>query len=201
MSFEKQFTNSIEFRTSFDSQFTLSAQACALLESTFRKTNEQAMQEPFFSIRLQVCSLATSYAKQACVDAYAYRCLADSHVFLNACIEQQAIQSKYMTLTIGDVSFQGRKLFNTSRSTLLDAVANGISTQDDPVFHAWLTLADMTVIDFTIVEHLHRAGICHSPEEPGQQLTIWRPERKGLLDYHPILVDDDLLKRLQKPVQ
>lgn len=201
MSFEKQFTNSIEFRSSLDSQFTLNKDDRTRLEATFRKTSEQAMQEPFFSIRQQVCALAKSYASQRSVDTYSYQCLADSHVFLSACIAQQAVKEMYMTLTIGDVSFQGQRLFNTSRSTVLDAVANGISTQDKPAFHVWLTLADMTIIDFTIVDHLDGADKLQAPAELDERVTIWRPERKGAFNYHPILVDDDLLKRLQKPVQ
>lgn len=44
-----------------------------------------------------------------------------------------------MTLTVSDVSYRGNKLFDTSRRTIETAVANGISTQDQQLFHVWLT--------------------------------------------------------------
>lgn len=200
MSFAKHFTQSIEFRTRFDAQFKLDVEAMQLLETTFKQTSEKAMQEPFFSIRQGVCELAQTYASDNSVTPYSYQCLADSHVFLRACIEQNIINENYMTLTVGDVSYKSQKLFNVSRDTMKSAVANGISTQDKQLFHVWLTLADMTVIDLTIVNQLLTRNLMQQTDVDVQRLSVWRPERKGDFDYHPVLVDDDFLSRLQKPV-
>lgn len=201
MSFEEQFTNSIEFRTHFDPHFVIEKNACDLLEATFRNTSEKAMQEPFFSIRQQVCSLAKTYDQQNSSASYSYQCLADSHVFLRACIEQKVVNEKYMTLTVGDVSYRGKRLFGTSRTTLQSTIASGICTQEKPLFHVWLTLADMTVIDFSILKHVCEYNIKETMPDTEQRVTIWRPERKGDFDYHPVLVDDDFLSRLRRPIQ
>lgn len=200
MSFERNFTNSIEFRTRFDASFQIDAAGMQLLETTFKQTSEKSMQEPFFSIRQGVCALAREYASDNSVKPYSYQCLADSHVFLKACIEQKVINEKYMTLTVGDVSYKGDKLFNASRQTMESAIANGISTKDEPLFHVWLTLADMTVIDLTIFRQLVGRGLLQQHDLAEKQLQVWRPERCGDFDYHPVLVDDEFLSRLQKPV-
>lgn len=201
MSFEKNFVQGIEFRSHFDAQFSLDTDARMLLEATFQKTNDQAMQEPFFSIRQQVCALAKVYADQKEVRPFTYQCLADCHVFLQACVEQEVVQEKYMTLTVGDVTFKNTRLFNTSRNTIQNAIATGISTKDVPQFHVWLTLADMTVIDFSISRYLSASGIEEKRHTPCQSPTIWRPDRKRDINYLPVLVDDGFLYRLQKPLQ
>ena len=199
MSFEQQFTQGIEYRSHFDSSFTLDEQSQKLLESTFSKTSEKAMQEPFFSLRQSLCSHAIEYASENRTQSYSYQCLADSHTFLRACIEQKFVREKYMTLTVGDVSLDGERLFGVTRSTLQECVAQGISTADNPRFHVWLTLADMSVVDLTIMSQLISLGKLPEPSAREQWLNVWRAERKGRFDYHPVLIDDDFLSRLIKP--
>jgi len=202
--FTRSFTNSIAYRARIDPAFELDEQGQRILEKTFEQTRGNAMQEPFFSIRQRLCSLAETYASDNSVTPYSYQCLADSHTFLNACVEQNIINKNYMTLSVGDVSMDGTPIFNASRTSLSEAMRNGISTVDAPAFHVWLTLADMTVIDLTLIsllEHrdinLYPADKTLSSEKP--QAIIWRPERKGRLNYHPVLSDDDFLSRLQRP--
>lgn len=201
MSFEQQFTHGIAYRAHFDAAFTLDDDASRLLKDTFTKTSGKAMEEPFFSIRQAVCSHATTYASEHSGAHFAYQCLADSHTFLRACLEHKVVNPLYMTLTVGDVSLDGKRLFNASRETISTAVDQGISTIDTPKFHVWLTLADMTVIDLTIVRQLVASGAIPEPssEQDASWLTVWREERKGRFDYHPILIDDDFLSRLQRP--
>lgn len=200
MSYEQQFTQGIQNRVNFDSHFSFDESAKALLEKTFRKTSAKSLDEPFFSIRQRICTEAALYASDRSVVPFSYQCLADSHTFLTACIEHKLVNKTYMTLTIGDVSHEGEKLFNTKQSILEECVRNGISTLDEPKFHVWLTLADMTVIDLTIVSQLQATGRVLIPESGEQWLTVWRPERPGRLNYHPLLIDDAFLSRLQRPV-
>lgn len=199
MTFEQQFTRGIEYRTHFDPDFKLDEKAQATLEKTFSRTSERALEEPFFSIRQKVCALAQTYAADNSVQPYAYQCLADSHTFLAACLEQGIVDKRYMTLTIGDISVDGHRLYDVSRDTLRSAVETSISTFDEPAFHVWLTLVDMTVIDLTIVNQLTSAQKTSASKLPEQWLNVWRPERRGRFDYHPILIDDDFLSRLQRP--
>lgn len=199
MTFEQQFTRGIEYRAHFDSDFKLDEKAQAKLVDTFSRTSERALEEPFFSIRQKICSLAETYAADNSVKPFAYQCLADSHTFLTACLEQGIVDKRYMTLTIGDISVDGQRLYNVSRETLRSAVGTSISTFDEPKFHVWLTLVDMTVIDLTIVKQLISEHNTSAPEIPEKWLNVWRPERCGKFDYHPILIDDDFLSRLQRP--
>lgn len=195
MTFEQQFAQGIEYKSKFDPSFSLDEPSRALLESTFSQTSEKAMQEPFFSIRQGVCAKAIDYASENSVTPFSYQCLADCHTFLRACIDNKFLNEKYMTLTVGDVSFEGNKLFNTSRYAIEECVQNGISTADTPRFHVWLTLVDMTVIDLTIVTYLMAMNRLPTPARPAQWLNVWRPDRKGRFDYHPILIDDEFLSR------
>ena len=199
MSFSEEFVRGISYRSHFDSAFKIDANSARVLIRAFDSTSAKAMEEPFFSIRQKVCSLARVYAAENDVAPYSYQCLADSHTFLNACLTQRIVNEKYMTLTVGDVSFDGQKLFDVSRSTLKSAVAQGISTQDKPLFHVWLTLADMTIIDLTIINQLVSLNQIRTPASDDEWLNVWRAERKGRFDYHPMLVDDDFLSRLQRP--
>ena len=200
MSFSKEFVRSISYRSRFDPAFSIDAHSARVLEATFNSTSAQAMEEPFFSIRQKVCSLAQVYAADNDVESYPYQCLADSHTFLNACLTQRIVNEKYMTLTVGDVSFNGQKLFDVSHGTLESAVAQGISTKDKQRFHVWLTLADMTIVDLTIINQLVSLNQIRTPASDEEWLNVWRAERKGRFDYHPMLVDDDFLSRLQRPV-
>ncbi len=199
MSFEHQFTHGIAYRAHFDPSFKLDDEASRVLENTFAQTSSKAMEEPFFSIRQSVCSQAAIYAADQASAHFAYQCLADSHTFLQACLEHNIVNPRYMTLTVGDVSLDGQRLFNASRTTIGTAVEKGISTADEPTFHVWLTLADMTVIDLTLVRQLAASGKLPEPADADAWLTVWRQERKGRFDYHPILIDDDFLSRLQRP--
>lgn len=198
VTFAQEFTQGIENRKHFDPEFELDNDGKRLLESTFVQTSEKAMQEPFFSIRQGVCFEAAKYAGDNRVEPYAYQCLADSHTFLQACLEQKFLDKNYMTLTVGDVSFEGDRLFNTDQQTIESCIATGISTVDEPEFHVWLTLVDMTVIDLTIVSQLINLKRLPVPAESGQYLQVWHPERAGKFNYHPILIDDDFLSKLQK---
>ncbi|MFK7995384.1 MAG: hypothetical protein AB8B87_14680 [Granulosicoccus sp.] len=199
MSFEQKFTQGIEYRQHFDPDFYLDDDARNLLEQTFVNTSQKAMQEPFRSIRLGICAEAAKYAADNSVEPFSYQSLADSHTFLQACLDQKFLDERYMTLTVGDVSFDGEKLFNATRQTIQHCVAEGISTVDEPEFHVWLTLVDMTVIDLTIISHLIKQTRLPTPASMEQWLNVWRPERRGRFDYHPILIDDSFLSRLQKP--
>ncbi len=200
MSYEQQFTQGIQNRVNFDSRFTFDESAKARIEKAFRDTSGKALEEPFFSIRQRVCIDAVSYAGDRSIAPFSYQCLADSHTFLSACIAQKLVNKNYMTITIGDVSFDGERLFNTKQSTLEECIRNGISTVDQPKFHVWLTLADMTVIDLTIISQLFETGCVTTPDTSEQWLNVWRPERQGRFDYHPVLIDDEFLFRLQRHV-
>lgn len=199
MSFTEQVVDSIGYRGHFDPNFHLDEEIAQILEQTFKNTAAKSMQEPFFSIRQRVCSLAQTFAADQSAEAFSYQCLADSHTFLQACLKEREVKEQYMTLTVGDISFDGKKLFGTSRQTLQQAVETGISTRDTPKFHVWLTLVDMTVIDLTIALYLIKTEHIEPPTSDDQWLTVWRPERKGRLDYHPMLIDDKFLSRLQRP--
>jgi hypothetical protein len=96
------------------------------------------------------------------------------------------------------VSFDGKKLFNVTRDTIAETVSDGISTIDAQRFHVWLTLVDMTVIDLTINQQLLSLNKIALPQQKSQWLNVWQPERPGKFDYHPILIDDEFLKRLQR---
>ena len=199
MSFERQFSLGIKYRSRFDPLFTLDEPSRALLENTFERTRDRAMEEPFFGIRQAICEQAIAYAADTSIPSYAYQCLADSHTFLSACLQQKLIDKRYMTLTVGDVSFDGQRLFGVTRESIEDCVCTGISTTDKPRFHVWLTLVDMTVIDLTVVRQLIELQLLPVPTEPVQWLNIWRAERMGRFNYHPMLIDDDFLMRLQRP--
>lgn len=199
VSFLQEFVRGISYRSHFDSAFKIDKQGTRVLERTFDRTSTKAMEEPFFSIRQTLCILAQDYAADNDVKPYTYQCLADSHTFLQACLAQDIVKEKYLTLTVGDVSFDGQKLFDVSRNTLESVVTQGISTLDKPRFHVWLTLADMTIIDLTIVNQLISMQLIDPPENNEGWLNVWRAERPGRFNYHPMLVDDDFLSRLQRP--
>lgn len=200
MSFEQKIAQGIEYRQHFEPELKLDEKTTRLLENLFVQTSKKAMQEPFFSIRQGVCSHAANYAADNSVEPFAYQCLADSHTFLQSCLDQKFLDDRYMTLTVGDISFDGERLFNATQQTIEDCVASGISTVDQPRFHVWLTLVDMTVIDLTIVNQLVVLNRLPIPTAPDKWLNVWRPERKGRFDYHPILIDDNFLSRLQRSV-
>jgi|GEM_PF-1913272 len=198
MSFSQEFVQGISFRNTFDPGFSIDDQGTRVLENTFADTAARAMEEPFFGIRQNLCNLAIDYASDTRIEPYSYKCLADSHTFLQACLEGGAINPGYMTLTVGDVSFNGKKVFNASRDSIASAVSDGISTADEQRFHVWLTLVDMTVIDLTIVRQLLTMQKISTPKRAEQWLNVWRTERRGRFDYHPLLIDDNFLARLQR---
>jgi len=196
--FASQFTDGIAYRAQFDADFSLDDASKRKLQQTFAQTSDKAVEEPFFSIRQRLCSLAQTYASDNSVKRFNYQCLADSHTFLKTCLEQNIVQKNYMTLTVGDVAYKGSRLFNTSHHSIAQAISHSISTVDTPTFHVWLTLADLTVIDLTVINQLIAMGQIESCDDRDQWANIWRHERKGNFDYIPILSDDDFFSRLQR---
>jgi len=61
---EKQLIESINFRTTLDQQSSISPEVCERLEEAYRETSQNALSEPFFSVRQQLCALVTSFSTE-----------------------------------------------------------------------------------------------------------------------------------------
>lgn len=98
-------------------------------------------------------------------------------------------------LTIGDISVDGQSCFNVSRSTMRRYFRNGPEKNAQINIHVWLTFADLTIFDLTIIPWLLRQH--NEPMDlnrPDGLAVLGDPdELKPQYEYRPMLIGPEFL--------
>ncbi len=94
--------------------------------------------------------------------------------------------------TIGYVHMPPNDYFKLSHDDLAEFLKKG-QKNIHLKLHAWLTFPTMEILDFSINTVLAEA--VHRPEIAGKMLAAHPSTFSGGLQFHPILIGDDLLKK------
>jgi hypothetical protein len=119
-----------------------------------------------------------------------------------------------ISVTIGDVSFKGNKLYNLNKEKLRHILQEGQKDNSYPIdVHAWITYKSIYVFDPVIKLNLARrklipptkdsfvSWVVHRELIPRHLdmkdcLLSWNDNNKQELDYHPLLIDNDFSHRV-----
>ena len=102
-----------------------------------------------------------------------------------------------LNITVGNVIYKGKNLYNLTRGGLREIIGQGPTATGSLDVHVWLTLEDMTVIDLSIIPTLvHRGELPESAlEEP---ILFWHEGKESNFEYQPILVDNEFMHRVDR---
>lgn len=92
-----------------------------------------------------------------------------------------------VAVTIGNVKFKGKELYEVSRSSIKRIMAKGFSPEENLELHVWLTFPNMTVLDLTIVPTLISKGQASYSDFNNCNYVIWKEGEHENLEYIPFL--------------
>lgn len=90
-------------------------------------------------------------------------------------------------VTIGNVKFKNREVYEVSRSSIKRTVEKDFCPEETLSLHVWLTFSNMTVLDLTIIPTLLAKGVASLSDFDGRNYVIWKESENELLDYIPLL--------------
>lgn len=94
----------------------------------------------------------------------------------------------WVGVTLGDVSINGKPVFNASRDSIREAVQNGVSADSPLDFHVWLTFGNLQILDLTVIPSLLNKKVVKSAEFKDKMIISTKPRKTAKLTYQPILV-------------
>lgn len=157
--------------------------------------------EMYVAMKLGLCELANSYTRSGQDPNFVSEHLpaAVSHNFRDACDKGNVINGFSLDITVGNVSFKGKSLFEVD-SDSIDLLAEPNKTNKVlPTYHCWLSLDGIAVIDLIINSDFYEEGILNRQELDACPTRLWPDhERSELIEYVPLLVDNSFVVRLSE---
>lgn len=124
----------------------------------------------------------------------AHSCHATSHYFAQEVAGQIGV-----AVTIGNVYFRGTNVYGVTREKIEDLIREGFNRERFVDVHVWLTTADMTVLDLTVLSSLTALGYTEAPSSSNRVL-VWNEKIPGDLEFEPLLVDNDFYYKVERGV-
>lgn len=126
------------------------------------------------------------------------KCHAVSHDALFQAVMSKEYTEEEVSLTIGDVAFDGKWLYNVDEESVAEIIKAGVQVDKTLDCHVWLTYRSNHVFDMSILFNLERRGQWRIG--PSQwPVVYWNDlgeKAKWRLQYKPIIVDNDFLYRV-----
>lgn len=113
-------------------------------------------------------------------------------------ILQANYEEDEISLTIGDVSFMGKWMYNVSQESLQNIIKDGRAYDKTLDCHVWLTYRSNHVFDLSLIYNLMKRGL-YSPKINEDPIIYWNDQSektKWELEYKPLLVDNDFFFRV-----
>lgn len=103
-----------------------------------------------------------------------------------------------LAITIGNVEYNGKSLYPTSREHVADTLSKGVAPDQPLNLHVWLTTVNMFVIDLTIIPTLISRGIAKPNTFKGKDVLIAKNGMRKELRYRPLLHDDGFMYKVDR---
>ena len=143
-------------------------------------------------------------------DRFRYRNMQIEHV-INKChavsqgfwelLQRYEFSSAFSAnITIGNVFFKGRNIYNLSKNKLKYIINEGHSLTKSLDVHVWITFENMTVFDLTIIPTLLHMGLISEKEFKDNPVLTWREDLESEFNYIPLLVDNEFMHRVDKAI-
>lgn len=145
-------------------------------------------------LKQRIKKIANDFYRTIPPEYTVHACHAVSHNFYD-CFYNNINTSHQINITIGDVLYKGKSIYNVTKDVILNLIKEGPTKEGALPVHVWLTLEDMTVVDLTIVMSLVDKGILEldSVTDP---IVFWNDSIRSDYEYKPILVDNNFLHKV-----
>jgi len=185
-----------EVRNHFPEGWEIQQRECCLVWQSKRAVLSRMIDE-------QIKPLAEFYVegRTQLADGVARAChlVADDFLRLYDSSPPTAELAKRMpiNITVGDVRYRNRSVFQVTRESVLRAVQSGRDRpHEDLRVHVWLTAPDMTVIDLSVVDYLRSKGESVT-ESDSKGVLIWHESTQSNFSFEPILVWNDFCDHVE----
>lgn len=126
------------------------------------------------------------------------QCHSFSQQFFDNWMEQDIGKIAPVAITIGNVVYDGKDVYQVSQSSLKRTINEGFQPDKSLELHVWLTFPNMTILDLTIVPTLVAKGLAHPSDFDNKNYVIWRETDGEKLNYVPLLQDNQFMYKVDK---
>ena len=183
------------FAGELDPELKIGKEQLAHLEKYY--SEQRKNKEIKIMINKNLSHYASSYIQNAPI-ALANQCHNISQSFFDLCTKNRITEICGMAITIGNVRYKGKELYNTTPESIKETIAKGFQPEEPLNLHVWLTLVDMSVLDLTIIPTLISKNMATTKDFKGKNLIVWRKSNDHNLEYTPMLHDDNFLHKVDK---
>lgn len=103
-----------------------------------------------------------------------------------------------VAITVGNVRYKGREVYQVSRSSVKRIMAKGFCPDESLDVHVWLTFSNMTVLDLTIIPTLVSKGLASPSDFEDFRYVIWKEGESSSFDYIPVLQHNNFMYVVDK---
>lgn len=115
---------------------------------------------------------------------------------LKTCLQRNGYSSNEIAVTIGDVAFRNKRMYNLDENKMIEIINKGKDLTATLNLHVWLTYKTIYVLDLTIIPYLLKSKKIPKPDIDDHLLMTWHDNNKWELEYYPILVDNEFYNRV-----
>lgn len=125
-------------------------------------------------------------------------CHSVSQQFFEGCQGVGFAEQCGLAITVGNVEYNGKKVYPTSREHVAKTLEEGFSPDKPLDLHVWITTVNMFVIDLTIIPTLVAKGVAKPKDFKGSEVLVAKNGVKKNLRYRPILHDDGFMYKVDR---
>lgn len=129
-----------------------------------------------------------------CPFSVAHQCHNLSQQFFDKNYNKVFRSGFWMGITIGDIIFNGKPVFNATKDSIREEIARGPDTDAPLDLHVWLTFGNLQILDLTVIPSLLAKQIARPADFKDRVLVSTKARKTSKLQYKPILVYNDFLR-------
>ena len=200
MSYLDNFVVALRFLTRFNKEFKKNHQDFGEIKSSLSTFWGMRDDEMYQNMNCVIAQLASYYLRNMQMEHVINRCHAVSQGFWDVLQRQEFSNAFSSNITIGNVFYKDKNIYNLSKSKLKCIINEGPSLEKSLDVHVWITFENMTVFDLTIMPTLFHRGLISEEELKNNPVLIWREDIESDFNYTPLLVDNEFMHRVDRVI-
>ena len=198
MIYLEQYIGALKFRERFDKQYRKLSIDYGALQKQLELLSRDSQNKVYRLTISLLEGMSIRLIQSIGSDKLINKCHAISHSLMLNYYKLPSPIKPEINITIGNVFYNEKNLYNLSKSTLKRIIAEGPNTNKALDVHVWLTMENMTVIDPTIMRTLvHRDEISLKSYED-EPVLFWKEDKDSHFRYEPMLVDNGFFYKVDK---
>ncbi len=193
----KKFVSSLKFLEEFNKEYRKQGNNFELIEHSLLKFCSTENENMYSFIRAKIEKTAHHFINRIPVENLINNCHIVSSDFYKYWKSVEPSNAFSIDVTIGNVYYQGKSMYDLSKSKLKTIINQGFQPDKELPVHVWLTLEDMTIFDLTIIPTLVAKGMLNL-NEAKKTVLVWRENNPSDFYFEPFLIDNDFIDRVDK---